>query len=181
MDAAAETVKELSRTILPERPHQLAKSPDWKSRYPPDDSNRRCEEWNDTRLQYMTFVSEADRGVLFTRGYYDIRPEPPKPDPKEVNALARGGAAKKLSLSDYKNKKTGAAASPSPLDTTPSHTPRKSNDRASVTPIPEHKGAETKSTPDSLGKTEGSKPKMPNSTSAGRPRENIVVDMRYCS
>lgn len=126
MEAAAETVRHLTRTILPERPHQLAQSPDWRSTF--EEHPKRIEEWENSRLQYMTLVSEADRGVLFTRGYYDIRPEPPRPVPREVNALARG-SAKKLSLSDYTKKKTGAATSTSPPDTTPSQSQKRSSDR----------------------------------------------------
>ena len=51
------------------------------------------------------------RGILLTRPAYDMREEPAKPAPKEINALARVGEKKKLSLSDYKNKKT---ATPTP-------------------------------------------------------------------
>lgn len=65
----------------------------------------------------MTMVTDADRGVLFARGYYDIRPEPPRPKPRDVNVLSRVGA-KKLSLSDYNKKKTAAASSVSPPDST---------------------------------------------------------------
>jgi hypothetical protein len=130
MEAAAETVRLLTRTILPERPHQLAQSPDW--RVTNEERPKRMEEWDHPRLQYMTFVSDGDRGVLFTRNYYDIRPEPPKPMLREVNVLARGGA-KKLSLSDYNKKKTtGANTSASPPDTTSSPGLKKSSDR----PVP---------------------------------------------
>jgi hypothetical protein len=66
----------------------------------------------------MTLLSDADRGVLLTRSYYDMREEPSKPVPKEVTALAKGGEKKKLSLSDYKNKKTSGATSTSPPEPT---------------------------------------------------------------
>lgn len=123
MEAAAETVRRLTRTILPERPHQLAASLDWRAAH--EENPKRMEEWDNRRLQYMTLLSDADRGVLFTRGYDDIRPEPPKPVPREVNALARGNA-KKLSLSDYNKKKTSTPASASPPDsTTPSQIQKK--------------------------------------------------------
>lgn len=114
MEAAAKTVELLTRRILPDKPHHLSVSPDWRHRRPTTES-RPFEEWNSPRLQYMTFLSEADRGPLLTRPYYDMREEPPKPVPREVNSLsAKSGAEKKkLSLSDYKNKKTtGAVASP---------------------------------------------------------------------
>lgn len=181
MEAAAETVKQLTRAILPERPHQLAPNLEWKARQ--EDSSRHYEEWKQTRLQYMTLLSDADRGILFTRGYDDIRPEPPKPVPKEVNALARGGAAKKLSLSDYKNKKTGATASASPPDSTPSNTPKKPVDRASATPLPDSRAApESKTRSDSGKSSDGLKPPVPEPGSTAKRKkhdENITVDMRY--
>ncbi|KAK4095110.1 hypothetical protein Purlil1_806 [Purpureocillium lilacinum] len=119
MDAAAKTVESLSEHILPEKPHHLSYHTNWRYRVRPDDpapgSRPRFEEWHNTRLQYMTLVSQADRGTLMTRSYYDMREEPPKPVPREVSALAAGGdKKKKLSLSDYKNKKTGTPSSASP-------------------------------------------------------------------
>ncbi|KAJ6441959.1 Ribonucleoside-diphosphate reductase [Purpureocillium lavendulum] len=120
MDAAAKTVESLSEHILPEKPHHLSYNPHWRYRPRPEDSapgaRPRFEEWHNPRLQYMTLVSQADRGTLLTRPYYDMREEPPKPVPREVSALAAGGdnKKKKLSLSDYKNKKTGTPSSASP-------------------------------------------------------------------
>ncbi|KAM4059919.1 hypothetical protein HRG_002462 [Hirsutella rhossiliensis] len=135
MDAAAKTVESLSQHILPEKPHHLSYNPHWRYRPRPDDaahgsrSGTRFEEWHNTRLQYMTLVSHADRGTLLTRSYYDMREEPPKPVPREVSALAKAGGdkKKKLSLSDYKNKKTGAASSASPPE--PAIAKRKEGDR----------------------------------------------------
>ncbi|KAH7154980.1 hypothetical protein B0J13DRAFT_214128 [Dactylonectria estremocensis] len=108
MEAAAKKVQWLTQHILPEKPHHLSYSPNWRYRIPADEhKSKRFEEWDNTRLQYVTLVSEADRGVLLTRSYYDMRVEPQKPVPREVNALSKaGGEKKKLSLSDYKNKKT---------------------------------------------------------------------------
>ncbi|KAG5946058.1 hypothetical protein E4U53_006647 [Claviceps sorghi] len=127
MEAAAKTVEVLSKRILPERPHHLSFSPTWRHRPHPEDdetaesrlAKRRFEEWHNTRLQYLTFLSEADRGTLLTRSYYDMREEPSRPVPREVSTLSKGistGEKKKLSLSDYKNKKTGLVASASPSD-----------------------------------------------------------------
>lgn len=188
MEAAAETVRQLSRTILPERPHHLAQSPDWRSRCHPDDTSRRYEEWHDSRLQYMTFLTEADRGTLFTRGYYDIRQEPPRPVSKDVNALARGAPPKKtLSLSDYKNKKTAtpASASPPPHNSTPAHThtPSKPADRASATPAPEPRPEPRQPAPmDSSRKADAAKPSRPDAAPPARPKapvgDHAVADMR---
>jgi hypothetical protein len=114
MEAAAKTINRLSQRLLPEQPHHLSIHPDW--RYKPYEDRRpdRPEEWGNVRLQYMTLLSDADRGVLLTRSYYDMREEAQKPVPKEVSALAKGGEKKKLSLSDYKNKKTTCTTSASP-------------------------------------------------------------------
>jgi hypothetical protein len=113
MEAAAKTVELLMQRTLPDRPFYLSNSPDWRYQ-PPSDGSRRFEEWHCNRLQYSTLLSEADRGVLLTRPDYDMREEPSKPLPREISTLAKaGGDKKKLSLSDYKNKKTvSASASP---------------------------------------------------------------------
>ncbi|KPM37196.1 hypothetical protein AK830_g9358 [Neonectria ditissima] len=171
MEAAAKTVQLLTQRILPEKPHHLSYSPDWQYRIPVNDAkSKRFEEWDNTRLQYATLLSEADRGVLLTRSYYDMRVEPPKPIPREVNTLAKAGnEKKKLSLSDYKNKKTSGATS----DTTPEppNARKRDADRAhgDLKPPPEMRK------PDSHRIREGPHvvdPKPP------KPRENIV-DMRY--
>ncbi len=112
MEAAAKTVELLTQRTLPDKPYYLSNHPDWRYRPRPDD-HLRPEEWHCTRLQYSTLLAEADRGVLLTRPDYDMREEPPKPVSRDVTALSKaGGEKKKLSLSDYKNKKT-AATSPS--------------------------------------------------------------------
>ncbi|KAK7430562.1 hypothetical protein QQZ08_002854 [Neonectria magnoliae] len=171
MEAAAKTVQLLTQRILPEKPHHLSYSPNWRYRIPVDEAkSKRFEEWDNTRLQYATLVSEADRGVLLTRSYYDMRDEPQKPVPREVNILAKAGnEKKKLSLSDYKNKKTSGVTS----DTTPEppNVRKRDPERAhgDFKPPPEMRK------PDSHRHREGPHivdPKPP------KPREN-VVDMRY--
>ncbi|KAL6871155.1 hypothetical protein J3F83DRAFT_643979 [Trichoderma novae-zelandiae] len=127
MEAARKTIKELGQRILPDRPHHLAYHPEWRYRPSPGDGNA-FEEWNNPRLQYLTLLSDSDRGILFTKSDYDMREEPAKPLPREVNALAKGGEKKKLSLSDYKNKKTGATSSTSPPE--PSIAQKKESERA---------------------------------------------------
>lgn len=173
MEAAAKKVQLLTQRILPEKPHHLSYSPDRRYRIPADDhKSKHFEEWENTRLQYTTLVSEADRGVLLTRSYYDMRVEPHKPVPREVNILSKaGGEKKKLSLSDYKNKKTPGVTS----ETTPEPPSSKKRDRdldrahGDLKPLSEmrksdaHRGRENSHSID---------PKPP------KPRENIV-DMRY--
>ncbi|KAG6122973.1 hypothetical protein E4U14_002343 [Claviceps sp. LM454 group G7] len=122
MEAAAKKLDVLSQRILPPNPHYLSFSASWRQPSQPEDeaaadprtATRRFEEWHQPRLQYPTFLSDTERGLLLTRSYHDMREEPTKPLPRDVTALLRGatgtGEKKKLSLSDYRNKKTVVAA-----------------------------------------------------------------------
>lgn len=123
MEAAAKQVKLLTQRTLPDRPHHLSYDPD--SRYPVDPDAQAPEEFIHRRLQYMTFLSDGDRGVLLTRPYYDMREEPPTPSAKEVPAPSRSDRkpATKLSLSDYKNKVKQKSQSPLPSAGTPAKKP----------------------------------------------------------
>ncbi|KAF4975600.1 hypothetical protein FZEAL_7630 [Fusarium zealandicum] len=170
MEAATKTVQQLTQRILPEKPHHLSYSADWRYRIPADESRlKHPEEWENPRLQYSTLVSEADRGVLLTRPYYDMRVEPPKPVPRDVGALAKGGEKKKLSLSDYKNKKTSGVTS----DTSTSEPPSaKKRDL-------ERANADSKPVPDSR-KPDTHRQRDPPPAADSKPhksRDNLV-DMR---
>ncbi|KAG5933669.1 hypothetical protein E4U59_006701 [Claviceps monticola] len=122
MEAAAKKLDVLSQRILPPNPHYLSFSASWRHPSQPEDeaaadprtATRRFEEWHQPRLQYPTFLSDTERGLLLTRSYHDMREEPTKPLPRDVTTLLRGatgtGEKKKLSLSDYRNKKTVVAA-----------------------------------------------------------------------
>ncbi|KAG9258046.1 uncharacterized protein F5Z01DRAFT_692972 [Emericellopsis atlantica] len=114
MEAAAATIRQLSRQTLPDRPHQLSTSLDYRAPYFPEDSRAHgFEEQRIRHCQYMTLVSHGDRGILMPRSYHEFREEPPKPVVKEISTLARpGGSKKTLSLSDYQNKKASANSSP---------------------------------------------------------------------
>ncbi|KAL7795247.1 hypothetical protein V8C37DRAFT_48310 [Trichoderma ceciliae] len=163
MEAARKTIEVLSQRILPERPHHLAFHPEWRFRPSHGDSNH-FEEWHHPRLQYLTLLSEADRGVLFTKSDYDMREEPVKPLPREVNALAKGGEKKKLSLSDYRNKKTGATSSTSPPE--PSIAKKKESERAGELSASTGATSDPKSTSESKPASEARKTDRP------RPRES---------
>lgn len=99
MDGAAKNADRVAQRILPDRPHHLALS--LERRYPKPDG------WGfvgaSSPLQYMTYISDAERGILFTRAAFEICQEPPPPMPAKV--LAKGEVKKKLSLMDYQNKK----------------------------------------------------------------------------
>ncbi|KAH6610221.1 hypothetical protein Trco_000241 [Trichoderma cornu-damae] len=184
MEAARKTIEVLSQRILPERPHHLAFHPEWRFRPSPGDSNY-PEEWYHPRLQYLTLLSEADRGVLFTKSDYDMREEPAKPLPREVNALAKGGEKKKLSLSDYKNKKTGATSSTSPPE--PSIAKKKDSERAAELSAGTAATSDPKPTSESKAASEARKPDRPRPREPDPPvdakqrqgREQAAADMRW--
>ncbi|KAL5630442.1 hypothetical protein BROUX41_000314 [Berkeleyomyces rouxiae] len=73
----------------------------------------------------MTFVSgEADRGLLMTRPYYDMREEPPAPI-SSASLLTKKKSSNKISLSDYNKKKiTGVNSPAAPPTTTAATTPK---------------------------------------------------------
>ena len=133
MDVAAQEITELVQRILPERPHHLSISA--TSRYPVPPGL-----WpNTSPLQYTTYVSEADRGILLTRPYFDMQVEPEE----EVNSkikrnrgLSSADAASpagmpagvtskseikkpvtKMSLKDYQQSKNQKKNTTSPQDT----------------------------------------------------------------
>jgi hypothetical protein len=169
MEAAAKTVQQLTQRILPEKPHHLSYSADWRYHIPANESRQKHpEEWDNTRLQYSTLVSEADRGVLLTRSYYDMRVEPPKPVPRDVGILAKGGEKKKLSLSDYKNKKTSGVTSDTSTPEPPSARKRE----------PERASAESKSVPESRKHDSQRQKDHHLDAKPQKARELPVVDMR---
>lgn len=100
METAAERIRSAVKNILPERPHHLALS--LESKYPvPTDF------WHhQSPLQYSTFLSDADRGVLLTRPYFDICDEPVIATPQSTPLAGLKKAGNKVSLKDWKNKKT---------------------------------------------------------------------------
>jgi hypothetical protein len=114
MDVAVQKVQKLSKHI-PEQPHQLAFAIDKRYRIHPD-KVKALEENIHPGLQYMTFVSDLERGVLMTRSYDDMRDEPPAPNasqrPPTTPAQTDKKPATKISLSDYKNKVKKLSQSP---------------------------------------------------------------------
>jgi len=116
MDGAATQVDQLAQHLLPAQPHHLALS--LTERYPPTTDFRRTH----SRLQYTTFVSGADRGVLLTRAYYEILEEPDTLAPTPADAASRPDVKKavtKVSFKDYRQNKQ-KKVSESPPDTGPS-------------------------------------------------------------
>ena len=93
--AAAKRACLVAEHILPQRPHHLTANPHRK--YAPPSGF-----WftgTSSRLQYLTNLSDADRGMLLTVPYFGIMDEPETANP--VKAVKRGEARKKMSLKDY--------------------------------------------------------------------------------
>lgn len=107
MEEAADRIRSVVKNLLPERPHHLSLYPDRKYQVPPN-------FWqHQSPLQYSTFISDADRGILLTRPYFDICDEP-EPDSTPL-AATRNGPKKtlnKMSFKDYKKQKEKASTSP---------------------------------------------------------------------
>lgn len=102
MDGVAEVAKKaclVAERVLPGRPHHLTLNPNRK--YTPPSGF-----WftgTSSRLQYLTNLSDADRGMLLTVPFFEIMDEPEAVNP--VKAVQRGEAKKKLSMKDYKARK----------------------------------------------------------------------------
>ncbi|KAI1324131.1 hypothetical protein F5Y16DRAFT_316256 [Xylariaceae sp. FL0255] len=114
MDAAAKTTQSLTEEILPKQPYYLSLSPTRKYRIPPDDE--RFDEHDIKALQYTTLVGgEADRGVLITRAFFDVRDELLAANKASLSATPKldpNKPRKKVSLKDWKNKKVEGDSPP---------------------------------------------------------------------
>ncbi|KAI1381487.1 hypothetical protein F4677DRAFT_440702 [Hypoxylon crocopeplum] len=107
MEEATKTIDTLVKNILPFKAHYL--SLDTTRRYRPHVDDKRLEEQDIRPLQYTTFVSDAERGILLTRAYFDVREEPANPINATDTPTPRNNDPNKpktkLSLKDYKNRK----------------------------------------------------------------------------
>jgi len=116
MDGAAKKISYLAQRVLPDRPHHLAISP--TKRYPVP---RDFWQYN-SRLQYTTYLSDADRGVLLTRPYYEIHESTGSDAPVDnARATPRSEVKKpvtKMSFKDYQQSKQ-KKMSESPPDSGP--------------------------------------------------------------
>ncbi|KAI2783047.1 hypothetical protein F4815DRAFT_378246 [Daldinia loculata] len=107
MEEVTKHIETLVKDVLPFKAHYL--SLDTTRRYRPHADDKRLEEQDIRPLQYTTFVSDAERGVLLTRAYFDVREEPlnsvsaaDTPTPRRADPSK---PKTKLSLKDYKNRK----------------------------------------------------------------------------
>lgn len=104
MEVAAERIRSVKK-LLPERPHHLALSLGRKYPVPPN-------FWDhQSPLQYSTFLSDADRGLLLTRPYYDIcdEPEPSLPTRQSTPLAGSKKAGNKMTLEVWKSKKVATS------------------------------------------------------------------------
>ncbi|KAB5585793.1 hypothetical protein GE09DRAFT_38485 [Coniochaeta sp. 2T2.1] len=105
MDGVAEVDKKvrlLAERVLPGRPHHLTLNPNRKYPSPPG-------FWftgQSSRLQYLTNLSDADRGMLLTVPFFEIMDEPDEGTPAPAKVAQKGEAKKKMSMKDYKARKT---------------------------------------------------------------------------
>ncbi|KAI6360120.1 hypothetical protein MCOR25_006828 [Pyricularia grisea] len=112
LPAAAQRVDNLAQRMFPERPHHLSVSPTRRYPVPPDFFHQYSQ------LEYMTFLSDTDRGILLTRPYYDIREDQSDPlAPNSTSAIPRSETKKtmnKMSFKDYQQSRAKKVASPMP-------------------------------------------------------------------
>jgi len=103
-------------------------------KFPHENQNTPFEQWEVMQLQYMTLITEGDRGVGFARGNWqedmnakstfsaEAQSSVTTPNPVKES---RKPPAVKLSIADYKNfKTTGVKPSPRASATTPESRPR---------------------------------------------------------
>ncbi|KAI1438568.1 hypothetical protein GGR50DRAFT_368645 [Xylaria sp. CBS 124048] len=113
MEDAARSIETLAAQILPQQPYYLSISATCTYRIRPGE--KRLDEQDVRPLQYSTLVGgEADRGVLLTRAYFSVREEPNAnnaPAPPTL-ILDPNKPRKKMTLKDYKSKKTEGDSPP---------------------------------------------------------------------
>ncbi|KAI0484173.1 hypothetical protein GGR56DRAFT_12795 [Xylariaceae sp. FL0804] len=115
MEEAAKSIESLAKHILPpfRAPHYLSLSPTCK--FPPHPDRPRLEEDDIRPLQYTTLVTgDADRGILYTIPYFEVREGSMSTTPAPTPATLRANPKrpKKVSLKDYKNRKVEGESPP---------------------------------------------------------------------
>jgi len=109
MDGAKKNAEYVAQHLLPDRPYHLSLHHD--RRYPKPEGF-----WftgPSAALQYQTYLSDADRGVLFTLPPWAISEESSQTMPIAKSSESKGEAKKKLSVKEHLNRKKSPQ---SPLD-----------------------------------------------------------------
>jgi hypothetical protein len=116
-------------------------------KFPHENLNTPFEAWEVPSMQYMTLISNADRGVGYAHGNWEdsfntkspLSAEVPSSTSTPNPARDSRKPAVKMSIADYKNlKTTGVKPSPRPISATPE--PRSNNG------APEHKSTHSRNT-----------------------------------
>jgi hypothetical protein len=120
----------------PQMPHILSvptKTP-YQPVFPHENQSTPFEPWEVMRLQYVTLISNADRGVGYAQGNWDEAINAKSPSNGDLPSStstpnpardSRKVPAVKMSIADYKNlKTTGTKPSPRPAAGTPESRPR---------------------------------------------------------
>ncbi|KAK4190262.1 hypothetical protein QBC35DRAFT_86871 [Podospora australis] len=110
MDGAKRNAEKVAQHILPDRPYHLSLSHDHQSPKPDrwcftggSTSTSSDPEATSVRLQYQTFLSDADRGILFTLPPWVVHEEQPQMPVKPIAKV--GEVKKKLSLAEHLSRK----------------------------------------------------------------------------
>ncbi|XXG97672.1 hypothetical protein Hte_003979 [Hypoxylon texense] len=142
MEEATKTIDTLVKNILPFKAHYLSVD---TRRFRQHVDEKRLEEQEIRPLQYTTFVSDAERGILLTRAYFDVREEPANPANATNTPLPRktdqSKPKTKLSLKDYKNRKKSPDGEETPK---PAAQPPKVNAPSKKLPEPPVKDMENR-------------------------------------
>lgn len=172
MEEVAKTIEDTFKPILPREPHTLSLYPTLS--YPPTRDPKQLEEQVCRPLQYTTFVSDADRGVLLARAYFDIREED-QTSHASSGPVARASDPKKpktkLSLKDYKSRKEAPDGEATPKPRLPAlkeqEEPKKPQE--SITK-PEMDSRRDRDTPVAANRNRPNPPR-PRSPSPARPKK----------
>jgi hypothetical protein len=118
MEQQAKRIDHICQKYLPESPYHLSESA--SRRYPV--ALTFWYEGPSSRLQYMTFISDADRGLLLTRASFDIGLDPStSSQPNSLNGTPQRESKKavnKMSFKDYQRMKT-SSMSPAVVERAP--------------------------------------------------------------
>ncbi|KAI8963416.1 hypothetical protein F5Y11DRAFT_151870 [Daldinia sp. FL1419] len=186
MEEVTKHIDKLFKDVLPQKAHYL--SLDTTRQYRPHADAKRLEEQDIRPLQYTTFISDAERGVLLTRAYFDVREEPLIParaaDPPTPRKADPSKPKTKLSLKDYKNRKRSPVGveppkveppKPSTQPSKPNAPLKKKPDSTAKEPEPQRIKKEVPDTKPSMR----SEARRPRSPSPGRKRRVAEAEQEF--
>ena len=162
----------MAQDLLPDRPHILTLSLD--RRFPNPKGF-----WftsSSSPLQYMTYLSAAQRGILLTRASYDMHDEPDNaPVSMTLKPPAKDTVKKKLSAKDYLSRKKSDSPTENDVPSKASARPIKSTDAKKDRPDPPKKEE-----PPRLKEKEKAPPSARPEGRVEKPRQELDGD-RYAA